>query len=91
MRAGFDDQTIVVHQACSPAIAGPAVAAQRFVPPFKLERVPAVWITEWTVSITDVTGLAREVHAAVRANDDDTARALLPIERPYGAATAQNA
>ncbi|MEV6244288.1 DUF4291 domain-containing protein [Lentzea sp. NPDC051838] len=166
IRADYDDQSIVVYQAYSPAIALPAVAAQRFVPPFKAERMtwikpsflwmmyrcgyarkegqehvlavritregfdwavsqavesnaqvkgkPAVrvqwdperglrheplphrsiqiglareasdmYVNEWTVSITDVTALAREVHAAVRAGDDEAARALLPVERPY--------
>ena len=172
IRADYDDQSIVVYQAYSPAIAEPAVAAQRFVPPFKMERMtwikpsflwmmyrcgyaqkegqervlavritregfdwavanavesnisgkPAVrvqwdperglrhealshrsiqigltreavqkYVHEWTVSITDVTSLAREVHAAVRAGDDDKARALLPVERPYGTSTAPNA
>ncbi|MFJ3791199.1 DUF4291 domain-containing protein [Kitasatospora sp. NPDC090091] len=46
---------------------------------------------EWTVSITDVTGLAHAVHARVRAGEVDAARALLPVERPYpvdGAAVA---
>ncbi|MFC5889231.1 DUF4291 domain-containing protein [Kitasatospora aburaviensis] len=38
---------------------------------------------EWTVSITDVTELARTVHAHVRAGEVDAARALLPAERPY--------
>ncbi|MFJ7156165.1 DUF4291 domain-containing protein [Streptomyces sp. NPDC101118] len=38
---------------------------------------------EWTVSIRDVTPLARQVHALVRAGDDTAARALLPEERPY--------
>ncbi|MFJ4870900.1 DUF4291 domain-containing protein [Streptomyces sp. NPDC088757] len=38
---------------------------------------------EWTVSITDVTPLARRVHALVRAGDVDGARALLPREEPY--------
>lgn len=164
IRADYDDQSIVVYQAYSPRIADPAVAAQRFVPPFRMERMtwikpsflwmmyrcgyaqkeaqervlavritragfdwavsnavessisgkPAVrvqwdperglrhealqhrsiqigltreavqkYVNEWTVSITDVTPLAREVHAAVRAGDDDAARALLPVERPY--------
>ena len=172
IRADHDDQSIVVYQAYSPAIADPAVAAQRFVPPFRMERMtwikpsflwmmyrcgyatkegqervlavritragfdwavanavessikgkPAVrvqwdperdlrhealphrsiqigltreavqkYVHEWTLSITDVTDLAREVHAAVRNNDDDAARALLPNERPYGTSTAQNA
>lgn len=40
---------------------------------------------EWTVSITDVTPLAHEVHAHVRAGDLDAAGALLPPERPYPA------
>ncbi len=38
---------------------------------------------EWTVSITDVTPLARTIHARVRADDLDAARRLLPHERPY--------
>ncbi|MBQ0864159.1 DUF4291 domain-containing protein [Streptomyces sp. RK75] len=40
---------------------------------------------EWTVSLTDVTPLARRVHAAVREGALDTARALLPAEPPYPA------
>jgi Domain of unknown function (DUF4291) len=42
IRAVFDDETITVYQAYSPAIALPAVAAQRFVPPFKRDRM--TWI-----------------------------------------------
>jgi hypothetical protein len=38
----FDDRTITVYQAYSPAIADPAIAAGRFVPPFKLDRM--TWI-----------------------------------------------
>ncbi|MEV8536358.1 DUF4291 domain-containing protein [Streptomyces sp. NPDC051211] len=38
---------------------------------------------EWTVAIRDVTPLAREIHALVRAGEDDAARALLPVETPY--------
>jgi hypothetical protein len=37
---------------------------------------------EWTVSITDVTDRAHQIHALVRAHDLDAARALLPPERP---------
>ncbi|WP_435241354.1 DUF4291 domain-containing protein [Streptomyces cucumeris] len=37
---------------------------------------------EWTVAITDVTPLAREIHALVRADELDAAAALLPEERP---------
>ncbi|WP_329403879.1 DUF4291 domain-containing protein [Streptomyces melanogenes] len=38
---------------------------------------------EWIASITDVTPLARTIHAHVRDGDLDTARQLLPDERPY--------
>ncbi|MFF0423141.1 MULTISPECIES: DUF4291 domain-containing protein [unclassified Streptomyces] len=38
---------------------------------------------EWTVSITDVTALAHEVHGLVRAGDLEAAARLLPQERPY--------
>ncbi|MFH8366391.1 DUF4291 domain-containing protein [Streptomyces sp. NPDC018031] len=38
---------------------------------------------EWTVSITDVTPLTREIHALVRGGDPDAARRLLPPEPPY--------
>ncbi|MET9517595.1 DUF4291 domain-containing protein [Streptomyces sp. NPDC002994] len=40
---------------------------------------------EWTVSITDVTPLAHEIHALVRAGDTDAAARLLPHERVYPA------
>ena len=42
VRASFDDDTIVVYQAYSPAIAEPALAAGRFVAPFKIDRM--TWI-----------------------------------------------
>ncbi|MFF0478398.1 DUF4291 domain-containing protein [Streptomyces sp. NPDC004284] len=38
---------------------------------------------EWTVSITDVTALAHEVHGLVRAGDLEAAGRLLPREEPY--------
>ncbi|WP_328860604.1 DUF4291 domain-containing protein [Streptomyces sp. NBC_00306] len=38
---------------------------------------------EWTLSITDVTPLAHRIHALVRQGYLDTARGLLPDERPY--------
>ncbi|CAM5422594.1 hypothetical protein STANM337S_02397 [Streptomyces tanashiensis] len=38
---------------------------------------------EWTVSITDVTALAHEVHGLVRSGDLEAAAGLLPQERPY--------
>ncbi|MFD7260585.1 DUF4291 domain-containing protein [Streptomyces sp. NPDC059874] len=40
---------------------------------------------DWTVSIRDVTPLAREIHGLIRAGDPDAARALLPTETPYAA------
>ncbi|MFD6532328.1 DUF4291 domain-containing protein [Streptomyces sp. NPDC060184] len=43
----------------------------------------ARYADEWTVSVTDVTPLAREIHHLVRAGDLDAASALLPQERPY--------
>jgi len=42
VRADYDDKTITVYQAYSPAIAEPALAAGRFVGPFKRERM--TWI-----------------------------------------------
>ncbi len=42
VRAQFTDETITVYQAYSPEIAGPAVAAGRFVPPFRRERM--TWV-----------------------------------------------
>jgi hypothetical protein len=42
IRAVYDHDTVTVYQAYSPAIAGPAVRAGRFVPPFKRERM--TWI-----------------------------------------------
>lgn len=42
IRADYDRDTIVVYQAYGPHIALPAVAAQRFVPPFSMNRM--TWI-----------------------------------------------
>lgn len=41
---------------------------------------------EWTVAISDVTPLARQIHAYVGSGDLDSAARLLPQERPYPAA-----
>lgn len=41
------------------------------------------YVREWTVGITDVTPLARTIHAHIGAGDGDAASELLPIERPY--------
>ncbi|WP_327325718.1 DUF4291 domain-containing protein [Streptomyces sp. NBC_01210] len=40
---------------------------------------------EWTVAISDVTPLARDIHALVNDGDLDSAAQLLPQERPYPA------
>ena len=42
IRAVYDEQTITVYQAYREDIATPAVANQKFVPPFKMERM--TWI-----------------------------------------------
>jgi len=42
IRAVFDQDTITVYQAYHPHIAIPATKAQKFVPPFKMERM--TWI-----------------------------------------------
>jgi hypothetical protein len=178
VRAVFDDRTVTVYQAYSPAIAEPALVAGRFVPPFKLERMtwikpsflwmmyrcgwaakpdqervlavsitrdgfqwalarsslshhdPGVhashaewaertktmpvriqwdperslqlqplghraiqiglagdaarrYVQDWTVGITDVTGLAREIHSLVTTGNLTAAKDKLPAERPY--------
>jgi hypothetical protein len=43
----------------------------------------ARYVDEWTVSITDVTPVARAIHELIRAHDEAGATALLPVERPY--------
>jgi len=42
IRADYDTRTIVVYQAYSPAVAGAALKAKRFVPPFSFNRM--TWI-----------------------------------------------
>ncbi|MER7706124.1 DUF4291 domain-containing protein [Kitasatospora sp. NPDC097605] len=42
IRADFDADTVVVYQAYAPAVAGPALAAGRFVAPFSFGRM--TWI-----------------------------------------------
>jgi hypothetical protein len=41
------------------------------------------YVDEWITGLTDVTALAHEVHALVRAGSLEAATALLPVERPY--------
>jgi len=42
-----------------------------------------LYADEWTVSISDVTPLAREIHALVSSGDMDSETRLLPAERAY--------
>ncbi|MFJ4521476.1 DUF4291 domain-containing protein [Streptomyces sp. NPDC088810] len=46
----------------------------------------ARYADEWIVGIEDVTPLATEIHALVRAGERERASALLPVEPPYPAA-----
>lgn len=41
------------------------------------------YVDEWTVRITDVTGLAHRIRALLRHGEAEAASALLPAERPY--------
>ena len=41
------------------------------------------YVDEWTVSIRDVTGLARRTYGLIQGGAEDEATALLPLERPY--------
>jgi hypothetical protein len=41
------------------------------------------YVDEWLVRLTDMTPLVREIHELVLAGDEDTARALLPVEEEY--------
>jgi Domain of unknown function (DUF4291) len=45
-----------------------------------------LYADEWTVGISDVTPLAREVHGLVSSGEIESAARLLPEERPYPAA-----
>lgn len=68
IRADYDRDTIVVYQAYSPAIAGPALAAQKFVAPFSLNRM--TWIKPSFLWMMERSGWGRkpgqEVTLAVR-------------------------
>ena len=54
-----------------------------------LEKEAArLYVTEWIQSISEVTSLAREIHALVDNHEFDAAKARLPQERPYNLQTA---
>ncbi len=42
-----------------------------------------LYVNQWIARISDVTGLAHDIHALVQAGQLDDARARLPVERPY--------
>lgn len=42
-----------------------------------------LYVHTWTKRITDITQLAHNVHALVKVQEFEKAKALLPIERPY--------
>jgi hypothetical protein len=46
-------------------------------------QAAARYADEWIVGIRDVTPLAGEIHALVRAGETERAGALLPEEPPY--------
>lgn len=41
------------------------------------------YVDRWTAAISDITPLVLQIHAAVRAGEDEAALALLPIETPF--------
>ena len=41
------------------------------------------YVRDWTVSISDVTGLAHEIHSLVAAGDVKAASEKLSVEHPY--------
>jgi hypothetical protein len=41
------------------------------------------YVEDWILDLTDVTALAHEAHALVRAGETGAAEALLPVETPY--------
>jgi hypothetical protein len=43
-----------------------------------------LYVGEWIQRITDITPLAHSIHALIARRDFESARSLLPVERPYG-------
>jgi hypothetical protein len=68
IRADFDRETVVVYQAFPPAIAAPALKAQRFVAPFSFTRM--TWIKPSLLWLMERSGwgqkAGQEVTLAVR-------------------------
>jgi Domain of unknown function (DUF4291) len=86
IRARYDARTIVVYQAFSPAIARPALEAQRFVAPFSFERM--TWVKPSFLLLMERSGWATKpnqesvlaVHVWRDAFDAAVARAV-PTDR----------
>jgi hypothetical protein len=83
-----DDETLVVYQAYSPAIAEPALAEGTFVEPFRRERM--TWIKPSFLWMMYRSGWATKpgqervlaITIALAAGKHDAARRLLPAEQP---------
>jgi hypothetical protein len=96
IRADFDRETVVVYQAYAPAIARPALIAQRFVAPFSFNRM--TWIKPSFLWLMERSGWGQksgqEVTLAVRITragweaalsqavltDDDTDHARVHVQ-----------
>jgi hypothetical protein len=78
IRADYDRETIVVYQAYSPAIAGAALQAGRFVPPFSFRRM--TWIKPSFLWLMDRSNWGmksnQECILAVRINREGWDQAL---------------
>lgn len=73
VRAVFDARTITLYQAFSPAIADAAVAAQRFVAPFSVERM--TWVKPSFLWMMERCGWA------TKPNQERVLAVRLPRER----------
>jgi Domain of unknown function (DUF4291) len=96
IRADHDARTIVVYQAFRPEIVDPAVAAQRFVPPFSLGRMTWIkpsflWMMErsgWAtkagqeriVAVRITRAGWEEALAAARLSSQDTSEAAVVVQ-----------
>jgi hypothetical protein len=78
IRAEYDARTMMIYRAYASAIAGPAVRAQRFVPPFSFSRMP--WIKPsflWLIHRSNWGREAGERILAVRITREGWERTLL--------------
>jgi len=88
IRARFDARSLVVYQAYSAAIAEPAIAAQRFVPPFSLNRM--TWIKPSFLWMMERSGWAskagqeRVLAVHIRREAFESALRLAVLSHPDG-------